>query len=109
MENPQNQYIASFIRILRKKMSSGTRQAQRYSYGLWRPATVQETVNSEEMSRDEALRFVKMSLGLLTAGCEQCEYSDRLFCTKYRKPIKVNDSRCESFERRPTAMAPDFF
>jgi hypothetical protein len=90
-------------------MSSGTETATRFRYGLWVPAGGRETRNGEEMSKEETMNFVRKSLGLLTAGCEQCQYSERLFCQKFKRPIKVADSRCESFARRPSAVPTDLF
>jgi hypothetical protein len=55
------------------------------------------------MTQKEIQGFVDMSLGLMTAGCEQCVYSQRLFCEKLGRPVKVQDSRCNFFKRRPAA------
>jgi hypothetical protein len=40
----------------------------------------------------------------MTAGCEVCTYSRRMYCEKLRKPINLGDARCESFARRPSAV-----
>ena len=59
------------------------------------------------MSNKEVQNLVNTTLGLLTAGCEQCIYSQRLFCEKLRRPVKVRGTRCESFSRRPSSCLQD--
>jgi hypothetical protein len=54
--------------------------------------------------RDEMQMFVNATLGLLTGGCELCQYahfnnSPSLFCEKKRSPINWGSPRCESFVR----------
>ena len=91
------------------KMSATARSRTEYTYGYWLPARSEDRPKDEEMSKDEVQSFVRTSLGLLTAGCEQCVYSERLFCSKQNRPVKVHDSRCELFVRRPSALPQDLF
>jgi len=75
----------------------------RFKYSLRLSTEGQVFAESSEMTKKEVQDFVNASLGLLTAGCEQCVYSERLFCQKLGRPVKVKDTRCEFFRRRPTA------
>jgi hypothetical protein len=75
----------------------------RYSYSLRLDTQGQVFTESSEMTKKEIQEFVDRSLGLMTAGCEQCVYSQRLFCEKLGRPVKVGDTRCSFFSRRPSA------
>jgi len=55
-------------------------------------------------SRDEIQQFVNASLGMLTGGCEMCEFAHRnnspaLFCEKKKSPVNWGAPRCEYFIR----------
>ena len=91
------------------KMSATTGSRTEYTYGYWLPARSEDRPRDEELTKDEVQNFVRTSLGLLTAGCEQCIYSERLFCSKQNRPVKVHDSRCELFVRRQSALPQDLF
>jgi hypothetical protein len=65
--------------------------------------------NSSERTKDEIALLVKRSLGLMTGGCELCVYSVKLFCEKYKKPVKIGDPRCASFSRRPSSLPEGLF
>lgn len=62
---------------------------------------------SSEPTREEAQDFVNASLGLLTGGCELCLHNERMFCQKKNRQVKLGDSRCEYFARRPSAKPLD--
>ena len=58
-------------------------------------------------SRDEIQEFVNASLGMLTGGCETCEFAHRnnspaLFCEKKKSPVNWGAPRCEYFIRSAT-------
>jgi len=62
--------------------------------------------------RDEMQSFVNASLGLLTGGCELCQFahhnnSPAMFCEKKKSPINWGNPRCEQFVRAPTAPVPE--
>ena len=78
----------------------------RYKYSLRLEAGGQISCESSEMTGKEVQDFVNSALGLMTAGCEQCVHSQRLFCDKLGQPVKVRDARCEYFSRRPSAAVP---
>jgi hypothetical protein len=80
------------------EMRSGLRYRYVYTQHL-----ADSTSEFGEASKDEIQRFVNASLGLMTGGCEVCQYSRRMYCEKFRRPINVGDVRCESFARRPAA------
>ena len=55
-------------------------------------------------SRDEIQQFVNASLGMLTGGCEMCEFAHRnnspaLFCERRKAPVNYGAPRCEYFIR----------
>ena len=76
---------------------------QKYSYNF-RLKAEDPTSPDFVPDRDEMQLFVNASLGLLTGGCELCQYahynnSPALFCEKKHSPINWGDSRCEQFVR----------
>jgi hypothetical protein len=79
----------------------------RFNYGITLAASTQDSEGDEGLSKKEVQNLVNTTLGLLTAGCEQCVYSQRLFCEKLMRPVKVRGTRCEFFSRRPTAYPQD--
>jgi hypothetical protein len=89
-------------------MQSDDGHQLRYRYRFWSGPNGSGSESSEE-SKKEVQQFVNASLGLLTAGCEICVHSQRLFCERLRRPARIGDSRCEYFARRPTSPAPDLF
>jgi len=91
-----------------------TEQVGEQRYQL-RFSLVQEgrTAESVEPSRDEVQLFVNASLGLLTGGCELCQFahlnsSPAMFCEKKKTPVNWGSPRCEYFVRNP-AQAPDLY
>jgi len=60
-----------------------------------------------DVSRDEIQQFVNASLGMLTGGCEMCEFAHRnnspaLFCEKRKCPVNWGGPRCDYFIRAAT-------
>ena len=90
-----------------RTVSTATQSRGRYGYGLWLATDTQDPARDEEMSKKEIQDLVNSTLGVMTAGCEQCVYSQRLFCEKLRRPVKVRDSRCDFFTRRQSAYHQD--
>jgi hypothetical protein len=78
----------------------------RYKYSLRLEAGGEISSESTEMTGKQVQDFVNSALGLMTAGCEQCVHSQRLFCQKLGRAVKVRDARCEYFLRRPSAAVP---
>jgi len=58
----------------------------------------------DDASKKAIQNFVDSALGLMSAGCEVCAYSRRMYCEKLHKPVNLGDARCESFARRPSAV-----
>ena len=82
---------------------SKERVAPGYRYVL----TLKERTPEDDLddtSKKAVQNFVDSALGLMTAGCEVCAYSRRMYCEKLHKPVNVGDVRCESFARRPSAV-----
>ena len=70
-----------------------------YTYRVSAPDTTSIEVG---VSRDEIQRFVSASLGMLTGGCEACEFAHRnnspaLFCEKKKSPVNWGAPRCDHF------------
>jgi hypothetical protein len=89
---------------------SQQRSEQRYSYNF-RVRAEDPTSPNHVSDRDEMQLFVNATLGLLTGGCELCQYahfnnSPALFCEKKHSPINWGNARCEQFVRAPT-QAPE--
>jgi len=58
-------------------------------------------------TRDEIQDFVNASLGMMTGGCDVCEFarhnnSPALFCEKKKSPVNWGSPRCEHFICSPT-------
>jgi hypothetical protein len=88
-------------------MSAVTQSRSLFKGRPWLACSRQEASQDDEASKKEIERFVMTTLGVMTAGCEQCVYSQRLFCEKLKRPIKVHDTRCEFFTRRPSFSLKD--
>jgi hypothetical protein len=79
------------------------RTEQKYVYS-YRVRADDPTVPSFGADRDEVQMFVNASLGLLTGGCELCEFAHRnnspaMFCEKKKSPVNWGSPRCEQFVR----------
>jgi len=85
-------------------MSESDDYKSRYRYNLRLEAGGLVTVQNTELTQKDIQEFVNMSLGLMTGGCEQCVFSDRLFCQKHGRPVKPGESRCEFFKQRPSSV-----
>ena len=83
-------------------MSGYGEYQSRYKYSLKLETGGQVLSQISEMTQKEIQEFVNKSLGLMTSGCEQCVFSDRLFCEKHGRPVKVGETRCEYFKQRPS-------
>ena len=94
---------SSLIRAQSNRMPTPGKFQARYSYCLRMDAGGQVSAESSELTKKEIQEFVDISLGLLTAGCEQCVHSNGLFCEKLGRPFKAQDTRCEFFTRRSSA------
>jgi hypothetical protein len=86
------------------RMPTSEKFRARYSYRLRLDAGGQISAESSELTKKEIQAFVDISLGLMTAGCEQCIHSQGPFCEKLGRQVKVQDARCEFFMRRPSAV-----
>ena len=78
----------------------------RYAYSF-RVSAEDRSSFDFEASRDEIQDFVNASLGMLTGGCEMCEFAHRnnspaLFCGKKKSPVNWGATRCEYFIRSAT-------
>jgi len=105
-EVPLNGYILVGGRLSEGPMSAaGERKA---GYGRSFVVNGSEEDSSGE-SKDRIELLVRRSLGLMTGGCELCVYSVKLFCEKYKKPVKIGDPRCASFSRRQSSLSEDLF
>lgn len=88
-------------------MSAVTQSTSLFKGRPWLAGSRQDASQDDEASKKEIERFVITTLGVMTAGCEQRIYSQRLFCEKLKRPIKVHDTRCEFFTRRPSSSLKD--
>ena len=84
-------------------MSEQPRSQTRYTYRFKMRAEDPNSFDAE-VSRDEIQEFVNASLGMMTGGCEMCEFARRnnspaLFCEKKKSPVNWGSSRCEYFIR----------
>ena len=82
----------------------GTEQQYAYSFRVRADDSSSSTFGAD---RDDIQMFVNASLGLLTGGCEVCQYAHRnnspaLFCEKKKSPVNWGSPRCEQFVRVPT-------
>ena len=77
--------------------------AQTYTLSFFQRARTAED-DLDDHEKKEIQSFVNATLGLMTAGCEVCKYSNGPYCDKLRRPVKLGDSRCQLFERRPSAQ-----
>ena len=82
-------------------MSATPRSQTRYTYRFSMRAEEQNSFDAD-VSRDEIQEFVNDSLGMLTGGCERCEFAHRnnspaLFCEKKKSPVNWGSPRCEHF------------
>ena len=81
----------------------GPRNDERYVFSF-RLRAEDPSSPSFGADRDEIQEFVEASLGMLTGGCEVCEYAHRnnspaLFCEKKKSPVNWGGPRCEQFVR----------
>ena len=84
-------------------MSARPGSKTKYAYSFRQSAEDRNSYDSDA-SRDEIQEFVNASLGLLTGGCEMCEFAHRnnspaLFCEKKKSPVNWGSPRCEYFIR----------
>jgi len=84
-------------------MSEKPRSQTRYTYRFSMRADDPNTFGADA-SRDEIQQFVNASLGMMTGGCEMCEFahhnnSPALFCEKRKSPVNWGGPRCEYFIR----------
>ena len=84
-----------------------SRSEQKYVYSF-RVRADDPSSPSFGADRDEMQLFVNASLGLLTGGCELCQFAHRnnspaMFCEKKKSPVCWGSPRCEQFVR---AQAP---
>jgi len=103
---PKTGISSPTIEAQSSRMPRSEEYPARYKYSLRLEAGGQISSESSEMTGKEIQDFVKSALGLMTAGCEQCVHSQRLFCEKRGRSVKVRDARCEYFSRRPSAAVP---
>ena len=87
-------------------MSASGKYRARYTYSFQLDAKGQVFTEGSEMTKKDVQEFVDEALGLMTAGCELCVHSQRMYCEKLGRPLKVLESRCEFFSRRPSANLP---
>jgi hypothetical protein len=87
-------------------MAVRARSQEKYAYSFRQRA---EDPNSFDaaVSRDEIQQFVNASLGLMTGGCEACEFAHRnnspaMFCEKKKSPVNWGSPRCDYFIRSST-------
>lgn len=89
-------------------MLTKSRTEMKYTYSLRMRAEDPNSFDSiAGASRDEIQQFVNASLGMLTGGCETCEFAHRnnspaLFCEKRKSPVNWGSPRCEYFIRSST-------
>ena len=90
-------------------MSDTEESRATFEYQLWLKPRSRDSSGSAEVSKDEIKQFVNAALGLMTGGCEYCQHSQRMFCEKLKRPVKAGGTRCEFFERRPSALPKDYY
>ena len=83
-------------------MSTQPRSQAKYTYVFKVRAEDSNSPGFDGASRDDIQRFVNASLGMLTGGCEMCEFARRnnspaLFCEKNKSPVNWGAPRCEYF------------
>jgi len=83
-----------------------TKSQARYTYSFRLRAEDSTLIGFEGASRDQIQEFVNASLGMMTGGCEVCEFARRnnspaLFCEKKKSPVNWGSSRCPYFIRGP--------
>jgi hypothetical protein len=89
-------------------MPTKSRSELKYTYSFKMKAEDKNTFDFVAgASRDEIQQFVNASLGMLTGGCEACEFAHRnnspaLFCEKRKSPVNWGAPRCEYFIRSAT-------
>jgi len=90
-------------------MSASQRSQRSQTAYTYRFKMRAEDMNSfdTDVSRDEIQQFVNASLGMMTGGCEMCEFahhnnSPALFCEKKKSPVNWGATRCEYFIRSAT-------
>jgi len=87
-------------------MSARARSQEKYTYSF-RLRAEDPTSFDTDVSRDDIQQFVNASLGMLTGGCEACEFAHRnnspaLFCEKRKSTVNWGGPRCEYFIRGST-------
>jgi hypothetical protein len=85
-------------------MSTKPRSQEKYAYNFRLRAEDPTSLSFDGATRDEIQDFVNASLGMLTGGCEMCEFAHRnnspaLFCEKRKTPVNWGAPRCEYFIR----------
>ncbi|HXY56385.1 MAG TPA: hypothetical protein VEH01_02115 [Nitrososphaerales archaeon] len=83
-------------------MSAKAGSQTKYAYSYKVRADDPTSITFDGASRDEIQQFVNASLGMMTGGCEVCEFAHRnnspaLFCEKRKSPVNWGASRCEHF------------
>ena len=89
---------------------SKERSQEKYCY-TYRVRAEDPTSPGYGGDRDQMQLFINETLGLLTGGCELCQYahfnnSPAMFCEKKHTPINWGSPRCENFVRAP-ARSPE--
>jgi hypothetical protein len=84
-------------------MSEKPRSQARYTFSFKLRAGDPNSFDAD-VSRDEIQQFVNASLGMMTGGCEVCEFahhnnSPALFCEKNKSPVNWGGPRCQYFIR----------
>jgi len=82
---------------------AGQGTEQRYAYSF-RVRAEDPGLPGFGADRDDIQTFVNASLGLLTGGCELCQYahhnnSPALFCERKKSQVNWGGPRCEQFLR----------
>ena len=83
-------------------MPEKTRSQERYSYSFRTRADYPGSPSFDGATRDEIQAFVNTSLGMMTGGCDVCEFAHRnnspaLFCEKKKSPVNWGSPRCDYF------------
>lgn len=85
-------------------MPEKSKGQMKYAYAFRVRAEDQTSIDFDGASRDEIQEFVNATLGMMTGGCEACEFAHRnnspsLFCEKKNSPVNWGSPSCEYFIR----------